>query len=78
MENPRQNLPRLLNSAMIITISSFTLVVITFYLCLPLEVIRANNALALVSSSAQDFRSISRDICAYFMRLSCRNLEKVF
>jgi len=56
MKNARQNLPRLLNSAMTITMTSFALVVITFYLCLPLEVIRANNALALVSDSTQYFR----------------------
>ena len=49
MENTQRSLPQLLNTAMVITISSFTLVAVTFYLCLPFEIIRATTAPALVS-----------------------------
>jgi hypothetical protein len=49
MKNAHSSLPRVLNGAMMLTIPSFTLVVIVFYLCLPLDVIRTTTTLAMVS-----------------------------
>jgi len=49
MEDAHRSLPRVLNYAMMLTIPSFTLVVIVFYLCLPIEIVRTKTTLALVS-----------------------------
>lgn len=51
MVNSDRNLPRVLNCAMTITSSSFVLVVVAFYLCLPMDNIRAKTTLAVVSIS---------------------------
>ncbi|TLD27924.1 large neutral amino acids transporter small subunit 1 [Venturia nashicola] len=47
MRNPR-SLPLVLNSSMMITIPVFTLLVITFYLCLPLDEIKSSTTLAVL------------------------------
>jgi amino acid transporter len=49
MKNPHKDLPTVLNTAMVITIPTFTLIPIAFYLCLPLDIINSTPTLAVVS-----------------------------
>ena len=72
MENPKRTLPLALNGSMMTTITSFTLVVVVFYLCLPLDVIRSKTILAGVSAPL-DFRScISIGFFVYSLILLAR------
>ena len=46
--NPSQTIPRILNSAMMVVITLFVLVVSVFYAIIPLETLRTTNAVATV------------------------------
>jgi hypothetical protein len=73
MKDSDRNLPRVLNCAMIITTSSFVLVVIAFYLCLPMGDIRAKTTLAVVSIA------FTRSLCTCLltMLVACTNFAHV-
>ena len=49
MKEPARDLPRVLNSAMAIVTTGFTLTALAFYIVLPVSVVRENNTPAVVS-----------------------------
>ena len=52
MTNPRRDLPRVLNTAMIIVLTSAIMLNTALYAVLPIQVIRERLAVAVVSASS--------------------------
>ncbi|KAI1443277.1 amino acid/polyamine transporter I [Annulohypoxylon stygium] len=70
LENASQNLPRIINSAMIISISCFILMNATLYAVLPIDVLRNTNKVTVVFG-AKVFGKIGEDVYSILVMISC-------
>ncbi|KAI1091278.1 amino acid permease-domain-containing protein [Rostrohypoxylon terebratum] len=70
LENTSQNLPRIINTAMIISISCFILMNATLYAVLPIDVLRSTNKVAVVFG-AKVFGKIGADVYSILVMISC-------